>query len=189
MIKALFNISVCRTALVALLAGMSLSACSDARRALGYDKSAPDEFAVMMRAPLSQPPDYSLRPPQPGAIRPQDGTPRDQARTVLLGRNSEEAFADRSAGERALLAQAGADEALPGIRRKVSEETTALIEADKSFTDKIMFWQDKGEPGVVIDAGKESRRLQENTALGRPVTEGDTPQIGRSKKAWLEGIF
>ena len=60
-----------RVALVAVLASLTLSGCSDARRALGYDKSAPDEFAVVSRAPLSQPPDLTLRPPTPGAVRPQ----------------------------------------------------------------------------------------------------------------------
>ena len=39
---------------VVLTAG--LSACSDFRRAIGKSKSAPDEFQVVVRAPLSLPP-------------------------------------------------------------------------------------------------------------------------------------
>jgi hypothetical protein len=35
----------------------------------------------------------------------------------------------------------------------------------------------------------ETRRLQENAALGQPPTTGPTPQIERRRKAPLEGIF
>lgn len=177
---------------MALAALVGLSGCSDARRALGYDKTAPDEFTVVSRAPLSQPPDFSLRPPQPGAPRPQDGTTRDQARGLLVANRSGGAanpFIGRSPGESVLLGKAGADRALPDIRRLVNEETSALIEADKSFTDEILFWQKKPAPGELVDARQESQRLQTNAALGKPVTTGDTPQIQRRKKGWLEGIF
>ena len=52
-------------AIALVLAAAALSSCADARRALGYDKAPPDEFSVIARAPLSQPPDYNLRPPTP----------------------------------------------------------------------------------------------------------------------------
>lgn len=183
-----------RAAFVALLAALSLSGCSDARRALGYDKAPPDEFTVVARAPLSQPPDFTLRPPQPGAPRPQEGTTRDQAKGALLtsakGMTATNASAPaRSQGETMLLAKAGADRTEPDIRRKVDEETTGLIEADKSFTDKILFWQEKPQPGEIVDAGKEAKRLRENAAAGKPATEGETPQFVRGEKGLLEGIF
>ena len=44
-------------------------------------------------------------------------------------------------------------------------------------------------PGTAVDAGKEAQRLRENTALGRPATEGTTPVIKRKKQGWLEGLF
>jgi hypothetical protein len=185
-----------RAAFVALLAALSLSGCSDARRAMGWDKSPPDEFAVVSRAPLSQPPDFTVRPPMPGAPRPQEGTSRDMARNVLvpgrpLGSSSltGNTFAGRSQGEQTLLKKAGAGDAPSDIRRKVNEETTSLIEADKSFTDDILFWQKKTPPGEAVDAGKEQRRLQENASLGKSTTDGNSPQIVRKQKGWLEGIF
>ncbi|HLN25585.1 MAG TPA: DUF3035 domain-containing protein [Patescibacteria group bacterium] len=186
-----------RAAFVALLAVLSLSGCSDARRAMGWDKSPPDEFAVVSRAPLSQPPDYTLRPPMPGAPRPQEGTSRDMAKSVLVPgiRPSASAsligntFSDRSQGEQSLLKMAGASNAPPDIRRKVNEETTSMIEADKSFTDQILFWQTKPPPGEPVDASKEQKRLQENASLGKSSTDGDSPQIVRKQKGWLEGIF
>jgi hypothetical protein len=50
----------------------------------GSRRSGPDEFGVVTRAPLSQPPDYALRPPRAGAHRPNEVSPRDEARSQLL---------------------------------------------------------------------------------------------------------
>ena len=57
--------------------------------ALGMSKRAPDEFAVVRRAPLIVPPDYDLRPPDPGAPRPNVGRTADQARVALTGSQAE----------------------------------------------------------------------------------------------------
>jgi Protein of unknown function (DUF3035) len=57
--------------------------------ALGMSKRAPDEFAVVRRAPLIVPPDYDLRPPDPGAPRPNIGTTSDQARVAMTGNPAE----------------------------------------------------------------------------------------------------
>ncbi len=178
---------------VAVVAALSLTGCSEARRALGYDKSPPDEFAVMSRAPLAQPPDFTLRPPLPGATRPQEGTVRDQAKSVLVpGRAAGLSLggaSSRSQGEQTILTKVGADQADPNIRRKVDEETTALIEADNSFTDKILFWQDKPAPGDLLDANQEAKRIRQNASAGKSPSEGNSPQIIRRQKGWLEGIF
>ena len=49
-----------------LLSG-SLSACSGVKKKLGLENSAPDEFLVTSRAPLSLPPEYDLRPVTDGS--------------------------------------------------------------------------------------------------------------------------
>ena len=54
------------------LMAMSVSACGGARQALGLTKVSPDEFRVVTKAPLVLPPDYALRPPEPGKPRPQE---------------------------------------------------------------------------------------------------------------------
>ena len=68
---------LCSTA-VSLLPG-----CSDMKRAIGLERTSPDEFAVESRAPLTMPPDFELRPPQPGAARPQEKSSGQQARQVI----------------------------------------------------------------------------------------------------------
>ena len=70
-------------AVACLSMGALLSGCSDMRMALGMDRVGPDEFAVESRAPLTIPPDFDLRPPQPGAVRPQEVTAAERARKVI----------------------------------------------------------------------------------------------------------
>lgn len=62
--------------IVVLLCGCSSSSLS---RAFGLTRDAPDEFTVVTRAPLSMPPDFSLRPPEPGVARPQETSDRSLA--------------------------------------------------------------------------------------------------------------
>lgn len=178
---------------VAVAAAIALSGCSDARKALGFEKAPPDEFQVVERAPLSMPPDFSLRPPAPGAVRPQEGSTRDQARAALVGRSLVTPISTqgRTQGDVALLKKAGADQIQPDIRVLVNKETQALAEADKSFTDKLVFWRKPEGPGAgeQLDASKEAQRLRENQALGRSVSDGESPRIERRRKGMLEGIF
>lgn len=240
----------------ALGGAVVLSGCEGVRSSLGLGKNPPDEFQVVSRAPLSLPPDYNLRPPEPGAPRPQEGTARDQAQDAVFssgaqpvtgsqggdlydsvptaaptipvesatmldidaiptlgsigGGSAAAATADptqaapapvadttaprmpvvgRSAGEAALLKYSGATGADPSIRRTVDAESKEIQEADTRLLDRLIFWQDQEAPGVIIDPAKEKQRLQENAALGKPVTEGETPVIERRSRALLEGIF
>lgn len=177
-------------AVVVVLAAATLSGCTSARRALGYDKAPPDEFAVIARAPLAQPPDYNLRPPTPGAARPQEGTATDQARSALTpGKNAVAAPAGASKGEQVMLAKAGTDKNTPNIRAVVNEETTQMVEADDHFVDKLMFWQDKTPPGDIINPSAENKRLKDDAAAGKPVTEGKTVVIERKSSSWFDWIF
>lgn len=175
----------------AVLAASLVAGCgSGVRRTLGLEKRVPDEFAVVSRAPLTVPPDFKLRPPQPGAERPQEGSTADMARTALTG-NPNGAFAGRgmSQGEQALLTDAGASQAVPGIRDVVNRETSVLAEEEKSFTDRLVFWREDEPTGTLIDAEAEAKRIRQNQALGKSMTEGDSPQIERRQRGLLEGIF
>src|SRR5437870_11071272 len=70
-------------AVVCLSLSLLLPGCGEFRRAVGMDRVGPDEFAVESRAPLTIPPEFDLRPPQPGAPRPQDVTAAERARKVI----------------------------------------------------------------------------------------------------------
>jgi hypothetical protein len=179
-------------------ASLLLSACEAARSVAGFEKQPPDEFSVITRAPLSVPPDFGLRPPVPGAERPQEKTVRNQARDVILrdaGSTTSAApqiaasSGKLSKGEAALLSGAGALNIDPSIRSIVNRETSALVDAEDSVFDKVFFWQEVDPPGSIVDADKESRRLREASAVGDPPNKGEVPVIKREERGILEGIF
>jgi hypothetical protein len=192
-----------RLAMVAAM--LALSGCGDSvRQALGMTKKSPDEFQVVAHAPLTLPPDYNLRPPEPGAPRPQEGTARDQAQTALFdnsggtdlstGGSFRTSFdvpaqSGQSTGEVALLQNAGATGIDPNIRSQIDSETAAQVERDQTLIERLVFWRDPEPYGTVVDPVAEAQRLRENQALGKPVTEGQTPIIIRRRKGVLEGIF
>ena len=60
-----------------------LGGCTSIRQMVGLDRTGPDEFAVESRAPLTIPPDFDLRPPQPGMARPQEVTAAEKARKAI----------------------------------------------------------------------------------------------------------
>lgn len=169
--------------LALLCALLALPGCGgSAKQALGIERKPPDEFRVVSRPPLSLPPNYALRPPRPGERRPQELPAREQARDVLLGQATSNGYASDqplSAGETALLAHARTDSADPEIRRLVEQERAADAGDERNFVERLMFWLEPPPPGTVVDARKESQRLRENAALGRSVTEGETPMIER----------
>lgn len=159
---------------------IALPACEGTKKELGLTRTAPDEFAVVKRAPLEMPPDYTLRPPQPGAPRPQEATPEIQAQSVMFGAGSGTAQAAPGDGESVLLQQAGAGVAQPGIREQVDRETAGMAPKDKPVAEKLMGWSTGGndEPAAtVVDAEAEADRLRKNIEEGKPVTEGETPTI------------
>jgi hypothetical protein len=170
---------------------VALGACEGIKDQLGLGKRAPDEFAVVTKAPLVMPPDFTLRPPRPGADPVADAQPRQLARDALVGRGSS-ILADRnlsSPGESALLSKAGATNVDPSIRETINRETTQLVSKEKGFADALIFWRKPDPPGTVVDAEKETQRLRENAAVGKTPSDGETPIIKRKRKALLEGIF
>ena len=150
-------------------AAMGLSACNTIRNSIGVSKVTPDEFRVVSIAPLTVPPDYSLRPPTPGQPRPQELDPSSSAREALLGARSGIVL---SASEQALVAGAGADEADPLARYVVDDEFGDLAHKEESFANRILFWRrddastqaptqtQTAQGAVTIDAASEHARLQ-----------------------------
>jgi hypothetical protein len=177
--------SISLAAAAILLGG--LPACSGVRDSLGLSKQAPDEFAVVSNAPLTLPPDFSLRPPTPGARRPQETPIREQAAETLFQDN--QLAGTESTGELALLQQADALETDPNIRLVVDREFSLFVNERDDFFESLLFWREEQALGDAVDARAEQQRLQENAALGQAVTTGETPTIERKERALLEGIF
>lgn len=182
---------------LSIAAVLSLSACG-LGDALGLGKRSPDEFAVVKRQPLIVPPEHDLRPPRPGAPRPQVGTPSDQARASLTGRPVEQILARREAaesmsatagseGERALLARTRAAAENPQIRDEIATEGPAPAEVDASMFSRLLTWQ-PGASDAPVDAAREAQRLL--TAPGRDRAPGgdDAPLVIRRDQTPLEDL-
>lgn len=190
---------------VGFAALLGVGGCSDkSGNILGFEKSSPDEFAVVKRAPLTLPPDYGLRPPRPGASRPQAVSARAEAKESLIGAQEkakqtrqtiraeeQRRIGQRSSSEVALLKRTGAMDVDPEIRDVINREAAGVInESDTSFVDTLLFWRDKKPEkpknlDAVVDPKEESRRIRENEILGKPITAGQTPTIERKKSGFL----
>ena len=137
--------------MLALIAGLSiaLSNCQSVREATGVAKLAPDEFTVLTKAPLIVPPDYNLRPPQPGAADRNLSSPADMARDALFQQQDAATAAarlgqDYSEGERMLLARTGASLADPTIRQQIRIDSGQTDQGDE-FARGVLF-PDGGAP-------------------------------------------
>lgn len=175
MVLKMKNIMNTKILLISLLA---LGACSNAKEQLGMTRKPPDEFAVVKRAPLSMPPDYSLTPPRPGAPRPQEQATSEQAKETLFGSTGGTAPAG---SDYVLLGKAGAGKANPAIRAQVDAETKEISKENISIPRRLFgIGGDPNQaPVSVVDAKKENERLQNNKAAGKPVTSGETPSVER----------
>jgi len=105
----------------------ALSACGSSGI---LDRERPDEFAVGRSAPLAVPPDFALKPPQPGAAPTQSGTNQEEVLEALFG-----GAAPRSAAESAIIGAAG--EAELGIRTAVGDPDTLTVNKGSVTRDII----------------------------------------------------
>jgi hypothetical protein len=177
---------------VMIAAATLLAGCDGARKALTQTKAGPDEFTVYTRAPLTMPPDYGLRPPADGKTEDTKAVnTRDKARRVLLGsaNDQKQPIQASTPGTSALLAMAGVEHAEPNIRDIVERETSAYAKENVRFMEKLMYGDKANGTGTVVDPLNESKRIQENQALGKPITEGDTPMIDTKPESGLGGII
>lgn len=194
---------------------LPLAGCEDFDRAIGREKVVPDEFAVVSRAPLAIPPDYSLRPPRIGVDRPQETAPVDQARQTVFRAGAPQeslppAADQRSPGESEFLKQVGAGDAPTNIRQLVDQEANGPNQMSDSFVDKLAFWRSPekklGPTDNVIDPSAEEQRLsdaREATASpdaaaspglsGKPTIERTGTEASSTKSSswfgWLGKLF
>ncbi len=169
---------------VAGLLAVGLGGCESLSGVFTEKKSSPDEFAVFSEPPLSMPPDYGLRPPRPGAARPQKSTPRFQAKRAMLGAGRNNPISrppprGSSQGVQVLLRETGALQANPDIRTLVNRESSLVATSDKKLTDRLLFWRGGAKDDPVVDPAKEAKRIREAIERGQPVTGEKSPTILR----------
>ena len=150
--------------MIVLVIVFGTTACSDYRRAIGTEKSTPDEFQVVVRPPLSLPPEFTKRP---------DATTTDLGVDEKSSRNLM-----NNLFERRNITASGYDELFelssiePDIRVKVDQETTGII-FERRLPINVIFG---GLPdvGPILDQMAEDRRIRKNLMQKRAINEGAT---------------
>jgi len=144
---------------------VALSACSDYRRVIGTEKSTPDEFQVVIRPPLSMPPEFSARPDQDAVdLIVDDKTSLNLMRKIFEQREVQSDnyndFFQLSLIE-------------DDVRQKVDEETAGII-FERRLPINVIFG---GLPdvGPILDQIAEDRRLRTNRLQQKALNEGATP--------------
>ena len=165
-------------------AAFSMTGCEKTKEQFDFSKKAPDEFAVVRRAPLEMPPDFNtIATPKPGAPRPQELSATDMARNAVLGEDAQKQIAKEngvSQGEAVLLQKSGATAASPAIRAQVDKETAEIIKEETPGIDtlKKMVGQNPAEPATeLVDPAAEVNRIKQNKAQDKPINTGKTPKI------------
>ncbi len=194
--------TVCTFGMLAILA-----ACEgNVTESLGLERSAPDEFSVISRPPLTVPPEFNLIPPAENTDDLAFGVPTDvQAEALVKGKSQApaanarfgapdtalspiESGSLRTDGESVLLKRAGAQSANPEIRQLIQQEQpqTRRQAKEEGITD-YLWWKPSNDK--VVDASAEARRVKEAREEGQPVTEGETPMKKEKDTGILGRIF
>lgn len=127
-----------------LIAVSFLSSCSDFKQMVGLDQPMPDEFAVESRAPLTIPPEFNLRPPEPGAPRPQEKSSQQQAEQII-----DQAGPGAPGKQASNLRLRSAENGLPNINGQ-APDPNAMV-GSQSLSNKLLDYGDTGSAGATVD--------------------------------------
>ena len=120
------------TVLTGSVCALGLAACASSSD--GARSGVPDEFRVVKKAPLTVPPEYSLRPPELGTVRPPEVSQANADRVVAFGTDI---GTDASAIEQMLIARAGAIAVSPIIRQTIDYEEAGLLRKGTTISDAV----------------------------------------------------
>jgi len=149
---------------------MSLSSCSDFRKAVGKEKVIPDEFSVAMTPSLIVPPGYNI---DPDLFKNNDTSKAENDFKLSSEINVKETNEISSFQDLFVNKEIPKD-----IRKLVDEETLGISLSERRGID-ILFGQ-VPETGVVLDAKKEALRIRKNKSLGQKINSTPSPAIEKN---------
>ena len=113
-----------------------ISGCgSELSDVLGTNKLPPDEFTILTKPPLIVPPEYNLRPPAEGEIRPNVQQPNRQLQSILFGQNKTDDF---SSSEISLMTGSDVAEAIPNIKEVLDSEMRDVEEVSSNLESQVL---------------------------------------------------
>ena len=119
------------------LAPLILVSCgSELGKVLGTDKLPPDEFTILTKPNLIIPPEYNLRPPAEGEIRPVPQQPSRELQAILFNNsvNTEEF----SNSEINLMTGADVAESIPNIKEVLDSEMRDVEDVNENLKTQII---------------------------------------------------
>ena len=119
------------------LASLFLVGCgSELGKVLGTDKLPPDEFTILTKPNLVIPPEYNLRPPAEGEIRPVPQQPSRELQAILFNNsvNTEEF----SNSEINLMTGADVAESIPNIKEVLDSEMRDVEDVNENLKTQII---------------------------------------------------
>lgn len=144
------------------LSALLLSACgSSVKQTLGLERTTPDEFSVVERAPLTVPPNFDLAPPSDGATAPSNAAAT--TKNLVLGSQSS-APVTSSRAEQLLLQKTG--EAAPNIRQELTVDKD--IVAPQTAAEKLGIVESDSK-GKALDPIEEAEKLKAKNIKTVPV--------------------
>jgi hypothetical protein len=157
-----------------LCAGFALIGCQSIHALTGMVKQSPDEFTVLAKAPLVIPPDFNLRPPQPGIASRYEEDPAVQAQKLLYPQSALINVASLgdtySDGEKLLLSKSNALNTNPDIRRIISADA-GLEDQGPDFSRKVLF------ESVIANAEPDTKTVAANPPAPSVQNSGDLAPI------------
>ena len=139
--------SCVRLGVVSLAGVLLLAGCSDFKKSIGLEQGMPDEFAVESRAPLTIPPEFDLRPPTPGAPRPQEKSADQHAKDVMA-----EAGPGEPGNKASDFRLRRSEDGLPdiGARSGQTPDPNAAV-ADRSLSGKLLDYGNTGDDSAAVE--------------------------------------
>ena len=146
---------------------MSLSSCSDFRKAVGKEKVIPDEYSVVLTPSLIVPPGYKIDPEVFKKNRLiEEKNDFNLTEKIKINDNN-----DVTSFEGLFISK----QIPKNIRNIVDEETLGISLSERRGIDVL--FGNTPETGVVIDAKKEALRIRKNKSSGKKINSTPSPAI------------
>jgi hypothetical protein len=146
---------------------MSLSSCSDFRKAVGKEKVIPDEFSVALTPSLIVPPGYKIDP---------EVLKNNNLDEVKNDFNLTNKFNIKNKNEANSFSDLFVSKNVPKNIRQIVDEETLGISLSERTGIQILFGV-VPETGVVIDAKKEELRIRKNKSSGQKINSTPSPAL------------
>jgi hypothetical protein len=149
---------------------MSISSCSDFRKAVGKEKVIPDEYSIITTPSLLVPPGYNIDP-EVFKNKKLSEAKKDfnlSDKIIINNQNEVSSFKDLFISKNTL----------KDIRQIVDEETLGISLSER--TGFQVLFDKKPEVGVVLDSKKEALRLRNKKFSGEKLNSDPSPAIEKN---------